>query len=95
MKMRILIASTLLALMLVPSASTFAQSGGDFVIVKSTIDGGGGTSSGGDFVLSGTIGQPDASVETSRGGDFALAGGFWAMVEEIMDLIFFDSFETD
>lgn len=41
-----------------------------------TIDGGGGTSVGGAFALSGTIGQPDAGV--MAGGDFQLTGGFWA-----------------
>jgi hypothetical protein len=40
-----------------------------------TIDGGGGTSTGGTFTLSGTIGQPDAGVLT--GGSFVLRGGFW------------------
>lgn len=41
-----------------------------------TIDGGGGTSTGGGFELSGTIGQPDAGPEMSGGG-FTLTGGFW------------------
>lgn len=41
-----------------------------------TIDCGGGTSTGGVYTLSGTIGQPDAAVST--GGDYTLAGGFWA-----------------
>jgi hypothetical protein len=41
-----------------------------------TIDGGGGTSSGGAVVLSGTIGQPDAGVVMSN-GQVSLAGGFW------------------
>jgi hypothetical protein len=40
-----------------------------------TIDGGGGTSSGGSYTLSGTIGQPD--VGTMTGGTFTLEGGFW------------------
>jgi hypothetical protein len=40
-----------------------------------TIDGGGGTSTGGSFELSGTIGQPDAGVMS--GGSFELSGGFW------------------
>jgi len=43
-----------------------------------TIDGGGGTSTGGAFTLSGTIGQPDASVTPMTGGAFTLTGGFWA-----------------
>jgi len=42
-----------------------------------TIDGGGGTSSGGTFTLSGTIGQPDAGAAMT-GGTFTLNGGFWA-----------------
>ncbi len=40
-----------------------------------TIDGGGGTSSGGPYTLSGTIGQPDAG--RLSGGSFVLDGGFW------------------
>ena len=40
-----------------------------------TIDGGGGTSSGGTYTLSGTIGQPDAG--TLSGGNYTLQGGFW------------------
>jgi len=39
-----------------------------------TIDGGGGTSSGGQFSLVGTIGQPDAGKLT--GGNYVLDGGF-------------------
>ena len=48
----------------------------DLLIDWFTIDGGGGVSVGGDFELSGTIGQPDASA-TMSGGDYELAGGFW------------------
>ena len=40
-----------------------------------TIDGGGGTSSGGTYTLTGTIGQPDAGFHT--GGSYTLVGGFW------------------
>jgi hypothetical protein len=40
-----------------------------------TIDGGGGQSSGGQYVLTGTIGQPDAAY--SAGGNYELLGGFW------------------
>ena len=42
-----------------------------------TIDGGGGTSTGGTFSLSGTIGQHDAGGPMT-GGTFSLTGGFWA-----------------
>ena len=40
-----------------------------------TLDGGGGTSTGGTMQLSGTIGQADAGVLS--GGPFSLYGGFW------------------
>ncbi len=51
---------------------------GGFDIDWFTIDGGGGTSTGGAFTLSGTIGQPDAGV-TMTGGSFSLTGGFWVV----------------
>ncbi len=40
-----------------------------------SIASGGGTSAGGSFVISGTIGQADAGL--SAGGAFAVEGGFW------------------
>jgi len=77
------------------AASALAQStGGDFELVKSTIDSGGGVSSGGAFLLTGTIGQPDASQQTAMGGEYSLAGGFWANAT-INDVIFKDSFESN
>ena len=57
------------------TVSLFAQSGGDYILERSTIDGGGGTSSGGTYTLTGTIGQPDAAY--SAGGQYELLGGFW------------------
>lgn len=48
----------------------------EFEMTRSTIDGGGVMrSTGDDFELSGTIGQPDASV--MMGDEFELTGGFW------------------
>lgn len=58
--------------------SSLGQSGGPFELQWSTLDGGGGTSGGGRFALSGTIGQPDAG--TLAGGPFKLEGGFWSGV---------------
>jgi hypothetical protein len=51
------------------------QSGGPYVLERSTIDGGGGRSAGGQYVLTGTIGQPDASYSSSE--KYELFGGFW------------------
>jgi hypothetical protein len=41
--------------------------------------GGGGTSVGGPFSLSGTIGQPDAGPSSVTGGNYSLTGGFWSL----------------
>ncbi|MHC4695320.1 MAG: hypothetical protein ACYTFA_01105 [Planctomycetota bacterium] len=48
----------------------------DFEISRWTIDGGGELfTTGGDYELSGTVGQPDAGAIT--GGAFELTGGLW------------------
>lgn len=62
-----------------------------FEINWNTIDGGGGTSTGGDFSLTGTIGQHDASATQFAGGTFVMSPGFWAKV--ILDSLFRDGFE--
>jgi hypothetical protein len=49
-----------------------------FTIDWHTIDGGSGTSTGGVYAVSGTIGQPDAGGPMT-GGNFSLTGGFWAL----------------
>jgi hypothetical protein len=41
-----------------------------------TVDGGGGTSTGGTLTLRGTIAQPDAD-QPALGGTLELTGGFW------------------
>jgi hypothetical protein len=59
---------------LVPTIAS-AESDSQYVLVSSTIDGGGGRSAGGQYTLTGTIGQPDAAY--SAGGNYELLGGFW------------------
>lgn len=68
---RFLVGAAATALLL--PALLFAQ----YAIDWFTIDGGGGTSTGGVFTVSGTIGQPEAG--TMSGGSFTLVGGFWAL----------------
>lgn len=46
-----------------------------------TVDGGGGTGTGGVYTVSGTIGQPDAGAMS--GGDYTLVGGFWGIVAAV------------
>ena len=47
-----------------------------------SIDGGGGTSTGGVYSVSGTIGQPDAGP-TMTNGPYAVRGGFWALPQAV------------
>lgn len=54
-----------------------AQSGGIYRISRSSIDVGGGISSGGPYVVHGTIGQVDADAPLT-GGPYVLQPGFWA-----------------
>ena len=61
---------------------TTAASAQSYSINWSKIAGGGGTSSGGQYTLSGTIGQPDASPAMT-GGNYALTGGFWSMISVV------------
>lgn len=42
-----------------------------------SIDGGGGTSAGGRYALSGTIGQPDVGFQS--GSNFSTTGGYWSL----------------
>lgn len=46
-----------------------------------TVDGGGGTSTNGQYAVAGTIGQPDAG--RMSGGNFTLVGGFWGVVAAV------------
>jgi hypothetical protein len=47
----------------------------------STVDGGGGTSTGGVYSVSGTVGQPDAGAMS--GGNYTLQGGFWGVIAAV------------
>ncbi|MFM2082562.1 MAG: hypothetical protein RL380_1253 [Verrucomicrobiota bacterium] len=60
------------------ATSAFAQT---YSIDWSTIDGGGGTSTGGVYSVSGTIGQPDAGKMS--GGNYTVDGGFWGIVAAV------------
>jgi hypothetical protein len=61
--------------LLIPTIG-FAQ---QYTIDWYKIAGGGGTSTGGVFSLSGTIGQPDADGPMT-GGNYAVTGGFWSLI---------------
>jgi len=59
-----------------PVSHAFAQT---YSIDWHTMDGGGGTSAGAGFAISGTVGQPDASPALT-GGNFSLTAGFWSVL---------------
>ena len=60
---------------LLSASDVFAQ----YAINWHTMDGGGGTSTGGVYRVSGTIGQPDAAA-ASTNGQYAVTSGFWSGV---------------
>ncbi len=60
--------------------SLLAQTGG-YGLSWWSVAGGGGTSTGGAYTLSGSMGQPDAS--TSTGGSYSVDGGFWAALAAV------------
>jgi hypothetical protein len=62
-----------------PLVSTFAQT---YSIDWYKIAGGGGTSTGSVYAVSGTIGQHDAGGPMT-GGNYSLTGGFWALISVV------------
>jgi hypothetical protein len=77
-RLRILI---ILAAVLLLTASALASSDASYQLDWYTVDGGGGSSSGGTYTLRGTVGQADAG--RLSGGTYTLAGGFWAPLGNI------------
>jgi len=53
-----------------------ASSGGSYDLSWWSVDGGGGTSSGDNYALNGSVGQADAGMPLSSGA-FTVVGGFW------------------
>jgi hypothetical protein len=68
------------ALLLGAASGAVAQTGGPYNLTWSSIDCGGMTagSAGGGLVVAGTVGQPDAGIESA--GPFVLHGGFWSVL---------------
>ena len=78
MKMHKLSPNHRLALLCAWAASAGTAAAQNFNIDWSTIDGGGGTSTGGVYSVSGTLGQPDAGGPLTN-GQYSVTGGFWAL----------------
>ena len=72
--------SLLACFCLLLSVLCFPASAQTYSIDWHKIAGGGGTSTGGVYSVSGTIGQPDACGAMS-GGNYSVTGGFWALIQ--------------
>ncbi|GEM_PF-3378022 len=48
-----------------------------------TVDGGGERSTGGSYMLQGTVAQPDANTPTLNNGGYQLQGGFWVAAAKL------------
>lgn len=57
-----------------------AQTGNGYDLTWFTVDGGGDKTSGGNYSLTGTVGQPDVNQYVLAGGNYVLSGGFWGHV---------------
>ena len=66
---------------LLPSAFCLRVQGQNYSVDWYKIAGG-GTSTNGQYAVTGTIGQPDASGAMS-GGNYSVTGGFWALVNVV------------
>ncbi len=86
MRRWILLLPLMALVLLLLSGIVLAQSGDGYDLSWSTVDGGGATfSTGGDYTLGGTIGQPDAGEMS--GGGHTLQGGFWGSIVEYVQRV--------
>src|ERR1039458_1949248 len=75
-------AKLLLCFILLPSSFGLRAWGQSYSIDWYKIAGGGGTSAGATYQVTGTIGQPDASGAMT-GGSYSLTGGFWSLISVV------------
>jgi hypothetical protein len=68
-----------LLLLLILAAPISAQVGGGYDLSWWEVGGGIGTSSGGNYTLSGSVGQPEVATLRDSDGTYTLVGGFWGI----------------
>jgi hypothetical protein len=73
---------TFIAILVLAAWAALSASAQSYSINWYKVAGGGGTSTGGNYSVSGTIGQPDAS-SAMTGGNYSLTGGFWALISVV------------
>ena len=69
----------ILALSIFVCAEALAQ----YSVNWHSVSGGGGTSAGGGYSVTGTIGQADAGTNDMSGGSYAVTGGFWSLLATV------------
>ena len=82
---RLLIALCLIAFLLFSIQAVRAAGSASYSLDWWTVDSGGGTSQGGSYSLSGTVGQAEPGA--LYGGDYSLAEGFWANLQAALEKI--------
>lgn len=60
------------------AGNVWAQTGGGYILIRSTVAGGSATSSGGGYTLRGTTGQAEANA-IPTGGGYYITDGFWPL----------------
>jgi len=83
---RLLTVISLIAFLLLTIQGVRAAGEAVYALDWWTVDSGGGTSQGGTYSLSGTIGQSEPG--TLHGGEYSLVGGFWAVLQEAWKEVF-------
>src|SRR6185437_10855593 len=81
--MKLILTSLSACLFLALSANSLCAQ--NYAIDWYKIAGGGGTSSNGQYTVSGTIGQHDAGGPMT-GGNYSLTGGFWSLLSVVQTL---------
>ena len=71
-----------IAILILAACAALSASAQSYSINWYKVAGGGGTSTGVNYSVSGTIGQPDASGAMT-GGNYSLTGGFWALISAV------------
>ena len=82
MKTKSNLIARLLCFCILHSAFCFRASAQSYSVDWYKIAGGGGTSTNGQYSISGTIGQHDASGAMTN-GQYSVTGGFWAMINVV------------
>ena len=77
MRPRLIYLGMMVLLFLMISGLALAAVGAIYNLDWWTMNGGGGTSAGGTYSVSGTMGQPDTGIVLT-GGAYTLSGGFWS-----------------